>query len=334
MEAGAGAGGSEDIRFAIKWSGREIQVSMPSTATVGDLKRAVEGETSVLAKRQKLTGLPKSSDDALLSSLKIKRPVQKLMLIGSAEKDIQEVSEAKVDETVVDDLAFDVGDDEDDCCVAQRPENVAKLEVRIEKWKPNVLNPSRTDCKLLVLDIDYTLFDHRSSVETPAELMRPFLHEFLTVAYNSHFDIIIWSATSMKWVELKMKELGVTDSPNFKIVTLVDSSAMITVTDEKHGTFNTKPLGTIWAHFPQYSPRNTLMFDDLRRNFIMNPQTGLKIRPCRNLPVTRDSDEELLFLSKYLLAISSLDDFTKLDHRRWERYLEKHTKYVVNRKGD
>ena len=38
--------------------------------------------------------------------------------------------------------------------------------------------------KLLVLDIDYTLFDHRSTAETGTELMRPYLHEFLTAAYQ------------------------------------------------------------------------------------------------------------------------------------------------------
>jgi hypothetical protein len=42
------------------------------------------------------------------------------------------------------------------------------------------LNPPREGKKLLVLDIDYTLFDHRSTAENPAELMRPYLHEFLT----------------------------------------------------------------------------------------------------------------------------------------------------------
>lgn len=30
------------------------------------------------------------------------------------------------------------------------------------------------------------------------------------------FDIIIWSATSMRWVEVKMKELGCLDHPAFK----------------------------------------------------------------------------------------------------------------------
>lgn len=46
--------------------------------------------------------------------------------------------------------------------------------------------------------------------------MRPYLHEFLTEVYP-HYDIMIWSATSMKWIELKMKELGVATNENYKI---------------------------------------------------------------------------------------------------------------------
>ena len=46
--------------------------------------------------------------------------------------------------------------------------------------------------KLLVLDIDYTLFDHRSTAETGYELMRPFLHEFLTTAYTEYDLVIIF----------------------------------------------------------------------------------------------------------------------------------------------
>jgi ubiquitin-like domain-containing CTD phosphatase 1 len=55
--------------------------------------------------------------------------------------------------------------------------------------------------KCLVLDIDYTLFDLNSSAEHPDELARPYLHEFLTACYE-FYDIIIWSATNMKWVEV------------------------------------------------------------------------------------------------------------------------------------
>lgn len=59
--------------------------------------------------------------------------------------------------------------------------------------------------KCLVLDIDYTLFDLNSSAEHPDELARPYLHEFLTACYE-HYDIIIWSATNMKWVEVRSRQ--------------------------------------------------------------------------------------------------------------------------------
>lgn len=40
-----------------------------------------------------------------------------------------------------------------------------------------------------------------------------------------------------------------------------------------------KPLGVIWGKYPDhFGPHNTIMFDDVRRNFLMNPQSGLKVR--------------------------------------------------------
>jgi len=62
------------------------------------------------------------------------------------------------------------------------------------------------------------------------------------------------------------------------------------------------------------------MFDDLRRNFVCNPQNGLRIRPFRNAHTARESDNELLLLSVYLRDIAALDDLSALDHRRWESY--------------
>ena len=39
---------------------------------------------------------------------------------------------------------------------------------------------------------------------------------------------------------------------------------------------------------------------------------------------TRDSDRELLYLKEYLLLIAANEpDFTVLDHRKWERYVNK-----------
>ena len=97
-----------------------------------------------------------------------------------------------------------------------------------------ILNPPREGKKCLVLDIDYTIFDLGSSAERPEELGRPYLHHFMTSAYE-HYDLVIWSATSMKWVEVKMQQLGVTNNPNYKITFMLDHKAMITVRTEKYG---------------------------------------------------------------------------------------------------
>lgn len=66
-------------------------------------------------------------------------------------------------------------------------ENLKKIDNRLSSYKPKVLNAPRLGKKLLVLDIDYTLFDHRSTVERALELMRPYLHQFLTAAYEVRF---------------------------------------------------------------------------------------------------------------------------------------------------
>lgn len=72
-----------------------------------------------------------------------------------------------------------------------------------------------------------------------------------------------------------MKLLGVSSHPDYKITFYIDYLAMITVHSQKYGVIEVKPLGVIWGKFPQYSNKNTIMMDDLRRNFIMNPQSGM-----------------------------------------------------------
>jgi hypothetical protein len=59
---------------------------------------------------------------------------------------------------------------------------------------------------------------------------------------------------SMKWVQLKMEQLGVLGNPNYKITALMDHLAMITVQSDKFHEkkiFDCKPLGIIWAKFPE-----------------------------------------------------------------------------------
>lgn len=46
---------------------------------------------------------------------------------------------------------------------------------------------------------------------------------------------MIWSATSMKWIEEKMKLLGVSTNTNYKICCYLDYLAMISVHVPKYG---------------------------------------------------------------------------------------------------
>jgi len=173
------------------------------------------------------------------------------------------------------------------------------------------------------LDVDYTLFDHRSTASNALVLKRPFINFMLETIYP-YYDIIIWSATSMKWIELKMKELQIIQNNKFCITSYFDCQAMITVHTESYGVFNTKPLPVIWGIYEKfYNKKNSIMFDDLRRNFIMNPENGLKVRPFKNAPTEGAKDKELMYLTNYLLLIKDEDDFSALTHRKWESYVEK-----------
>lgn len=61
----------------------------------------------------------------------------------------------------------------------------------------------------------------------------------------------------MKWVELKMGQLGVLNNPDYKITALLDHFAMITVQSDTRGVFNCKPLGLIWAQFSEVLHKNS-----------------------------------------------------------------------------
>ncbi|KAI3715669.1 hypothetical protein L6452_22655 [Arctium lappa] len=310
----------EEITLTVKWSGKEYTVRLCGDDSVAELKRRICQLTNVLPKRQKLLypkiGSKLADDSILLSTLPLKSSL-KMTMIGTVEDDII-VDQVDAPE-IVDD--FEIGQDEV-VDIKDKEVNKQKLRRRVEQYKIELRNPCREGKKLLVLDIDYTLFDHRSTAENPLELMRPYLHEFLSAVY-AEYDIIIWSATSMKWVELKMGQLGVLNNPNYKITALLDHLAMITVQSDSRRIFDCKPLGLIWAHFPEfYSSKNTIMFDDLRRNFVMNPQNGLTIKPFRKAHANRDNDRELVKLTQYLLAIADLDDISILDHKKWESYDE------------
>lgn len=303
------------FEILVKWKGNIYPITCSNDDTLLSLKLKLEIETNVLADKQKITmrfqPKPLLPDDAPLSTAIIPKN-RTIMMIGTPEDDLFKPP-SEIEQILL--LPPEVQAADGPLEERYHPANIAKVESRKKSFKPEIINPTREGKKLLVLDIDYTLFDHRSAAEQPLELMRPYLHEFLTAVYE-HYDIIIWSATSVKWIKLKMTELGVMSNPDYKIVCFFDYSAMITVKSEKYGVVNVKPLAVVWHCFQGiYDEHNTIMFDDIRRNFLMNPQNGLRIEPFRNAAQLRETDKELLYLKQYLLSIASLDSFSLLKHR-------------------
>lgn len=97
-----------------------------------------------------------------------------------------------------------------------KPENRMLLELTTQKTSITLINHPRPGKKLLVLDLDYTLFDCKGIAENVMELARPGLHEFLTLMYQD-YDMVVWSQTSWKWLEMKITSLGMLTHPSYKI---------------------------------------------------------------------------------------------------------------------
>ncbi|KAG5670563.1 hypothetical protein PVAND_000817 [Polypedilum vanderplanki] len=309
------------VKVAVKWNNTMYNFELDDTDDIQILRYMIYRETNVRQDRQKILNLKgkggiKITESSKIIELDIKEG-KCLMMVGSREEDIASIvlKPDEMDEVLND---FDEPDQESES-YEKKEVYLAKIRRRIKDYKIEEFNKPRPGKKLLVLDIDYTLFDHRSSAENGHELMRPYLHEFLTSAYE-HYDIVIWSATSMKWIIEKMKLLGVHNNENYKILFYLDYNAMITVHYDKR-VVEVKPLMVIWGKYQEWSSKNTIMFDDIRRNFLMNPKCGLRIAPFRNCHLNRAKDKELLKLATYLKKIAeNCDDFNKLNHRKWESY--------------
>ena len=87
----------------------------------------------------------------------------------------------------------------------------------------------------------------------------------ISLILNFSYDIVIWSATGMKWIEVKMRELGVTSNPNYKITFMLDSKAMISVFTDQYGVVLVKPLGVIWGKVSLFT--SFCLFLELLRYF-------------------------------------------------------------------
>eukprot|EP00887_Chlorella_sp_A99_P002141 scaffold21.g2141.t1 len=135
-----------------------------------------------------------------------------------------------------------------------------------------------------------------------------------------------WDIGEEGAAELELRDRPEVQEKLRRRIESVSVKAMVTVQHGKYGVFDLKPL-----QFPEhYNEHNTIMFDDLRRNYLLNKQAGggapalltngLVIRPFRKAHLTRATDRELLYLSAYLAKIAPLESLSGLNHKHWEAY--------------
>jgi ubiquitin-like domain-containing CTD phosphatase 1 len=264
-------------------------------------------------------GIKSVTDDLTLGQLKVKSTASakngtfpqvithSFILMGTPEAEIfvdpqdrrnrnrQGSADAAVYDVIDDfDLDFNAGSTEWLRHVANT-ENLKKFTVQTAVY---IMHEPRPGKPLLVLDLDHTLLDFSSrtlqrdlstarvgSGTAVALMKRPYMDQFLTACYV-HYDLVVWSQTSWRWLETKLTELGMLTHSGYKFCFVLDKTSMFTVTSTKRdieGAGNgeisvqhhVKPLQIIWSKFPnQWNTRNTVHIDDLQRNFALNPQNG------------------------------------------------------------
>ncbi|KAJ2557943.1 hypothetical protein EV175_001047 [Coemansia sp. RSA 1933] len=335
----------ESISLDVVWKGSErYTLRVSRHATVLSVKVLIEELTTVDAMNQKLLGLVKGrlpKDNDTLTSLQVASGV-KVRLVGTPaanrlqppppQKQAAQSGEEEDDLTEGDVTGKTAIPDDDDDLPGNRvvtvTEDCAKRLRDIARvMDVPIINSPRAGRKLVVLDLDYTILDCTSTTGNAVEMARPGLHEFLTAVYP-HYDIIVWSQTKWFYVESKMTILGMLTHPRYKLVAALDISLMLVVDMRYRGEKvrrQIKPLELIWKRFPEYyGPHNTIHIDDLERNFALNWQNGLKIKPFRQEGWRRgsnvDIDTELYKLADYLVKISRLSTLEELDHTRWQDY--------------
>eukprot|EP01035_Chromulina_nebulosa_P022118 gene22118-28638_t len=185
-------------------------------------------------------------------------------------------------------------------------------------------------------------------------MKRPFMDYFLAQAYQ-HYDLAIWSQTNWAWVEVKITELGLLNNEDYKICFVLDKTSMFSIRGSrcnidtsnycpndslKEKKLKVKPLHIIWGQHPEiWSEKNTIHVDDLSRNFLLNPKSGIAVKPFYRDPlelaqakleegnmlvyepgdelIKPTEDAELLLLLKYLLHIAKVPNLAVYDHSIW-----------------
>ena len=79
---------------------------------------------------------------------------------------------------------------------------------------------------------------------TTMALVCRYLHEMLKAVYPM-YDIVIWSANSLQWIEVKLRQLQVSNNPDYKITCFLDCRCMVPVRTERQGKLLLKPFSRL-----------------------------------------------------------------------------------------
>ena len=253
------AGAEQPLEFNTTFQGQKLVLRVKRDGVVADLKAAITDETQVPAKRQKLIGLVKGAlppDESKLAELvgpRGEKPPTKFLLMGTPDDKLFVDSKDRDDlPEILDDLDpdFDYQALSDEWHRSRR--HAATLEKFVAKTEINWLTPRRKGKKLLVVDLDHTLLDfnrHDPPTQVSANSKRPGMDAFLEAVYED-YDLVVWSQTHWRWLELKLTALGMLSSSKFKICFVLDKTSMFRIVSRrkdgsefKHAV---KPLRLIW----------------------------------------------------------------------------------------
>ncbi|ORZ39885.1 HAD-like domain-containing protein [Catenaria anguillulae PL171] len=324
-----------DLVLVATWNAKKITLCLPRTATIEHLKLHLEQETLVPAHRQKLVGLVKGrlpADHIVLGTLDLPPPKGTLpgpsfLMMGTADanlfKDPSKLSTLPhvlndLDDGTVDDFEPTAGSAA--LAIRKSAKIQQKLMLYVEKTTISVINPPRPGKHLLVLDLDYTIFDCKAFSQNQMDLLRPGTHEFLSAVYQ-HYDIVIWSQTHWAALEAKVTDMGLISHPSYQLSFVLNKSSMFTIVSklkDRSLQHQVKALEIIWRKFPdRWSHRNTVHVDDLGRNFALNPGNGIKVSQWRLTDESKQQDREMGLLTKYLVHLRAVPDVSAVDHMKW-----------------
>jgi hypothetical protein len=141
-------------------------------------------------------------------------------------------------------------------------------------------------CKkgLLIFDLNGTLIhehDKHNKDEGKIIRCRPGGHAFLKKCLHDGWDLAIWSASLLPWIEYVIAQAF----PGIPFVFTWSRSECLSV-QELNRKYLTKPLSRVWKKYPFYG-RNIYLIDNKRQNFILNPENGILIPTFPTSPIAR-----------------------------------------------